>query len=104
LSLKLVGECDTESNHKFNISSNLLGRDFNAEKPIQKWAGPSRDVALQCTVRQWTSATFGRARAGCSWRLTIVLGPMADKVSLLELHSQRVIGWAVSNRMKRDLA
>jgi len=29
---------------------------------------------------------------------------MADNGSLLDLHSRRVIGWAVSNRMKRDLA
>lgn len=29
---------------------------------------------------------------------------MADKSTLLDLHSRRVIGWAVSNRMKRDLA
>ena len=36
--------------------------------------------------------------------LAIVLGPMADKGSFLGLHSRRVIGWAVSNRMKRDLA
>lgn len=33
----------------------------------------------------------------------MVLGPMADMVSLLDLHSRRVIGWAVSNRLKRDL-
>jgi len=62
-----------------------------------------------------TSVTSGPARGGCIWRSTIVLGPMADKVSLLDLHSRpspvvlepmannwRVIGWAVSNRMKRD--
>ncbi|SMX45222.1 hypothetical protein OCA8868_03266 [Octadecabacter ascidiaceicola] len=50
------------------------------------------------------SATYGRAKASCIWRSTIVLGPMADEVSLLDLHSRRVIGWAVSNRMKRDMA
>ena len=36
--------------------------------------------------------------------LAIVLGPMADNGSLLDLHSRRVIGWAISNRMKKDLA
>jgi len=65
--------------------------------------------------RRVTSATSGPARGGCIWRSTIVLGPMADKVSLLDLHSRPSpvvlepmannwldIGWAVSNRMKRD--
>jgi len=33
-----------------------------------------------------------------------LLGPIADNGSLLDLHSRRVIGWAVSNRIKRDLA
>ena len=55
----------TDSNHKFNIAPNLLDRNFSAERPNQKWAGPSRDIALQCTVRQWTSAMFGRVRVGC---------------------------------------
>ena len=39
--------------------------------------------------------------------LAIVLGPMADKGSFLNLHSRRVIGWAVRSpwrRMKRNLA
>jgi transposase InsO family protein len=29
----------TDSNHKFNIVPNLLDRDFDADKPNQKWAG-----------------------------------------------------------------
>ena len=39
--------------------------------------------------------------------LAIVLGPMADKGSFLDLYSRRVIGWAVRSpwrRMKRNLA
>ena len=36
--------------------------------------------------------------------LAIVLGPMVDKGSFLDLHSWRVIGWTVRNQMKRDLA
>ena len=36
--------------------------------------------------------------------LAIVLGPMADKGAFLDLHSRRLTGWAVSNRIKRDLA
>lgn len=68
----------TESNHAFNIAPNLLNRDFRAELPKQKWAGNISYV--------WT-------REG--WLYFAVI---------LDLHSRRVIGWAVSNRMKRDLA
>lgn len=28
-----------DSNHKFNVASDLLDRDFNADAPNQKWAG-----------------------------------------------------------------
>ncbi len=68
----------TDSNHKFNIASNLLDRNFTADQPNQKWAGEITYI--------WT-------REG--WLYLAVI---------LDLHSRRVIGWAVSNRMKRDLA
>lgn len=74
----------TDSNHGFNIASNLLNREFLADCPNQKWAGdisyiwtqegwlylavildlhsrrvicwaPSRDIALQCTAGQWSA-------------------------------------------------
>ncbi len=68
----------TDSNHKFNIAPNLLNRDFFAEKPNQKWVV---DISYIWTREGWLY-------------LSVVL----------DLHSRRVIGWAVSNRMKRDLA
>lgn len=68
----------TDSNHKFNIAPNLLSRDFSAEKPNQKWVV---DISYIWTREGWLY-------------LAVVL----------DLHSRRVIGWAVSNRMKRDLA
>ena len=48
-----------------------------------------RDFKADAPNQKWlaTSAMFGRVRAG-----------------ILDMHSRRVIGWAVSNRMKRDLA
>lgn len=64
--------------HKFNIAPNLLDRNFSADQPNQKWAG---DI------------TYIWAREG--WLYLAVI---------LDLHSRRVVGWAVSNRMKRDLA
>ncbi|SOH95521.1 Transposase InsO and inactivated derivatives [Monaibacterium marinum] len=68
----------TDSNHKFNIAPNLLDRDFTADQPNQKWAG---DISYVWTREGWLYLAV-----------------------ILDLHSRRVIGWAVSNRMKRDLA
>jgi len=56
----------------------LLDRNFTADQANQKWAGDINYI--------WT-------REG--WLYLAVI---------LDLHSRRVIGWAVSNRMKRDLA
>ena len=67
----------TDSNHKFNIAPNLLDRNFAADAPNQKWAG---DITYIWTREGWLYLAV-----------------------ILDLHSQRVIGWAVSNRMKRDL-
>ena len=68
----------TDSDHKFNIAPNLLDRDFNADAPNPKWAG---DISYVWTREVWLYLAV-----------------------ILDLHSRRVIGWAVSNRMKRDLA
>jgi len=68
----------TDSKHKFNIAPNLLNRDFAADRPNQKWVV---DISYIWTREGWLY-------------LAVVL----------ELYSRRVIGWAVSKRMKRDLA
>ena len=68
----------TDSNHKFNIAPNLLDRNFAADAPNQKWAG---DITYIWTREGWLYLAV-----------------------ILDLHSRRVIGWAVGNRMKRDLA
>ena len=68
----------TDSDHTFNIAPNLLDRDFTAERPNQKWAG---DISYIWTREGWLYLAV-----------------------ILDLHSRRVIGWAVSHRMKRDLA
>ena len=68
----------TDSNHAFNIAPNRLDQDFSTDRPNQKWAG---DISYI-----WTSE---------GWLYLAVI---------LDLYSRRVIGWAVSNRMKRDLA
>ena len=68
----------TDSNHTFNIAPNLSDQDFSATGPNQKWAG---DISYIWTGEGWLYLAF-----------------------ILDLYSRRVIGWAVSNRMKRDLA
>ena len=68
----------TNSNHTFNVAPNLLDQDFSATAPNQKWAD---DISYI-----WTSE---------GWLYLAVI---------LDLYSRRVVGWAVSNRMKRDLA
>lgn len=68
----------TDSDHTFNIAPNLLDQDFSATGPNQKWAG---DISYI-----WT---------GEGWLYLAVI---------IDLYSRRVIGWAVSDRMKRDLA
>lgn len=67
----------TDSDYTFNIAPNLLNRDFSAAGPNQKWAG---DISYIWTREGWLYLSV-----------------------ILDLHSRRVIGWAVSNRMKRDL-
>jgi len=68
----------TDSNHRFNIAPNLLNRNFSAARPNQKWAG---DISYVWTQEGWLYLAV-----------------------ILDLHSRRVIGWAVSNQMKRNLA
>lgn len=68
----------TDSNHNYNIAPNLLKQDFIATEPNQKWAG---DISYIWTREGWVYLAV-----------------------IIDLYSRRVIGWAVSNRMKRDLA
>lgn len=68
----------TNSNHAFNIAPNLLDQDFSATGPNQKWAG---DISYIWTNEGWLYLAV-----------------------ILDLYSRPVIGWDVSNRMKRDLA
>lgn len=68
----------TDSNHAFSIAPNLLNRDFRVDRPNQKWAG---DISYVWTREGWLHLAV-----------------------ILDLHSRRIIGWAVSNRKKRDFA
>jgi len=68
----------TNSNHRLGIAANWLDGDFVAAAPNQKWAG---DITYIWTAEGWLY-------------LAVVL----------DLHSRRVVGWAVSDRMTRRAA
>ena len=68
----------TDSAHNLNVAPNLLDQDFTATAPNQKWAG---DISYIWTHQGWLYLAV-----------------------IIDLYSRRVVGWAVSNKMKKDLA
>jgi putative transposase len=68
----------TDSQHDRPVAPNLLDQDFTATGPNQKWAA---DISYIWTAEGWLY-------------LAIVL----------DLFSRRIVGWATSDRLKKDLA
>ncbi|MBB5720390.1 transposase InsO family protein [Stakelama sediminis] len=68
----------TDSHHRLGVAANWLDGDFAADVPNRKWAG---DITYIWTQEGWLYLAV-----------------------ILDLHSRRVVGWAVSDRMKKDLA
>ncbi|MHC3941930.1 IS3 family transposase ISNisp1 [Paenochrobactrum sp. BZR 201-1] len=68
----------TDSNHSGLIAPNLLDQDFACTGPDQKWGV---DISYIWTAEGWLY-------------LAIVL----------DLFSRRIVGWATSDRLKKDLA
>lgn len=68
----------TDSDHGGPVAPNILDQDFEATAPDQKWGA---DISYIWTAEGWLY-------------LAIVL----------DLYSRHIIGWAVSDRMKKDLA
>jgi putative transposase len=68
----------TDSNHTQAVAPNLLDRDFSATAPNQKWTD---DITYIWTNEGWLSLAV-----------------------ILDSYSRWIISWAVSKRMKRDLA
>jgi putative transposase len=68
----------TDSEHNGRIAANLLTQDFSATGPDQKWAA---DISYIWTAEGW---------------LYLAL--------VIDLFSRRIIGWAMSSRMKKGLA
>ena len=68
----------TGSHHAFPVAPNLINQDFSAERPNQKW---NADISYIWTREGWLY-------------LAVVI----------DLFARRVVGWAVADRLHRDLA
>jgi putative transposase len=66
----------TDSKHSFPVAQNLLAREFQAERPNQKWV---------------TDITYLPCQQG--WLYLAVI---------IDLYSRRVVGWCVSHSLKHD--
>ena len=68
----------TDSLHAFPVAPNLLDQDFSAERPNEKWGA---DISTIWTQEGWLY-------------LAVVI----------DLYARRVVGWAVSDRLHKELA
>ncbi len=68
----------TDSRHAFPVAPNLLDQDFSADHPDEKWGA---DISYVWTREGWLY-------------LAVVI----------DLFARRVIGWAVSDRLHKELA
>src|SRR6195952_2064684 len=68
----------TDSHHAHPIAPNLLDQDFSAERPDEKWGS---DISSIWTREGWLS-----------------------RAVVIDLFARRVVGWAVSERLRTDLA
>jgi putative transposase len=68
----------TDSLHTFPVAPNLLDQDFSAQRPDEKWGA---DLSYIWTQEGWLY-------------LAVVI----------DLYARRVVGWAVSDRLHKELA
>jgi putative transposase len=67
----------TKRNKTHPVAPNLLKRDFDADKPDQKWLA---DITYIATLEGWLYLA-----------------------AILDLYTRRIVGWAMSDRMTSDL-
>ena len=70
--------CTTDSKHSLRVAENLLDQNFVADRPDQVWLA---DITYIATSEGWLY-------------LAVVL----------DLFARRVVGWAVSDRLHKELA
>jgi len=68
----------TDSTHGSPVADNLLEQDFQCNDPDEKWGV---DISYIWTAEGWLYLAF-----------------------VLDFYSRRIVGWAVSDRLKKDLA
>ena len=68
----------TDSNHDRPVAANVLDRDFSASSPDRKWVG---DITYVWTAQGWLYLAV-----------------------IIDLFSRRVVGWAVADHMRAELA
>ena len=68
----------TDSVHGGPVAPNMLDQDFTAEQPDEKWGA---DISYIWTAQGWLYLAV-----------------------IVDLYSRRIVGWATSDRMKKDLA
>ena len=67
----------TDSNHKLPVAANLLNRNFSVDRPNAVWCS---DITYLWTVQGWLYLAV-----------------------IIDLYSRKVVGWAMSARMKAAL-
>ncbi len=67
----------TQSDHAYPVAPNLLAREFRAEEANQRWAG---DITYVWTREGWLYLAV-----------------------ILDLYSRKVVGWAIGDRVNREL-
>ena len=67
----------TDSDHQHPPAPNLLARDFEAERPNEKWVS---DITYIPTAEGWLYLA-----------------------AVMDLHSRKIVGWAMAKRMTSDL-
>jgi len=85
-----------DSKHSWSIAPNIIDQDFTATTPNQKWGVDISYVWMREGGNgQGSSDAQLRWKAGGGWLYLAVV---------IDLFSRRVIGWAVGDRLHRDLA
>ena len=67
----------TNSKHSYPVAPNLLNREFEAQKPNQKWVA---DITYIPTAEGWLYLA-----------------------AVMDLYSRKIVGWEMSGEMKTDL-
>jgi putative transposase len=67
----------TDSNHELPVAKNVLGRDFTAQRPTEKWV---TDITYVATLEGWLYVA-----------------------AIIDLFSRKVIGYAMADHLRTEL-